>query len=363
MALVGDGSLSVAEACKLSCNVVYIGSLKKSNPHTRSYCSECKLKSGKQCTPDSVDGVCCDSLGIFSLRSARCLQAGKIEGYCKAGKCLTNICPSDSVGVASICRGSKLYTCSAKCEGFHTINVCFGRNQIQPGTRLRIPNGQVCWIARTQSGCEEGPCSLPALTTTEFTTITAETTTSITETDTSTTGEITTPIFPTPTTTTTTTSADTITCPPGFKLTSECVPCGSSAEYCVDGVAKKVSPGYYSIGGTRTTRTGQSKCGGNEFYCIDGLRKRALETQYTTGGTPLTRTGVDKCKNIEHCATPVICLWENDPKCLECEESYIRVESKSDKCVLKGNGRNDKQAENCVVMKGCILTLTYTIKK
>ena len=42
----------------------------------------------------------------------------------------------------------------------------------------------------------------------------------------------------------------------------------------MDGVAKEVSPGYYSTGGTRTTRTGQSKCGGNNFYCVDGIRKR-----------------------------------------------------------------------------------------
>ena len=164
--------------------------------------------------------------------------------------------------------------------------------------------------------------------------------------------------------TTTVTSATSIianfspanTCPPGcFKSTGECVPCGSSAAYCLNGVAKKVSPGYYSTGGTHTTRTGQSKCGGNGFYCVDGVRKRALKTQYTTGGTPLTRTGVAKCKAIQHCATPVQCSWRNNPKCLKCSDPYKRVEGRVDTCVCK-----DKvfvamaHSDNCAVLTGLL---------
>ena len=168
-------------------------------------------------------------------------------------------------------------------------------------------------------------------------------------------------VLATITTSTITTSIRTMTCGPGLKLTTECVPCGSLAEYCVDGVAKKVVAGYYSIGGTHTTRTGQSICGGNTFYCVDGVRKRALKTQYTTGGTPLTRTGAKQCKSIEHCATPAICSWPNNQKCLKCEDAYKRVAGKSDTCIAISDGINAKKAVlhsgNCAVAKGSISCL------
>ena len=149
-----------------------------------------------------------------------------------------------------------------------------------------------------------------------------------------------------------------ITCPPGFKFTRKCVPCGSPAVYCKHSKAHKVSRGYYSIGETKSARTGQAKCGGNAFYCVNGVRKRALKTEYTTGGTVLTRTGVKKCKNIANCATPETCQYANNQKCQRCEEKYKRVEGKSDKCVLQHDTDTDEEGKrrssSCVVTTGII---------
>ena len=68
-------------------------------------------------------------------------------------------------------------------------------------------------------------------------------------------------------------------CRPGFKLNpnpnanAKCVECGAPKYYCVNGVAKKVSRGYYTTGGTQTTRPGQAKCGDPAYYCVNGRHR------------------------------------------------------------------------------------------
>ena len=142
------------------------------------------------------------------------------------------------------------------------------------------------------------------------------------------------------TATTTSPSVQMSTCPPGSKRTTECVPCGSSAVYCIDGVAKAVSPGYYTTGGTPTTRTGQLTCGGNDFYCVEGIRKQVLSTQFTIGGTILTRTGVKPCNDIVNCASAETCTSSNNEQCSQCQESYALIKGDNgnpDQCALRND--------------------------
>ena len=127
---------------------------------THSYCLRCKLKSGKQCTPDSIDGVCCDANGMFASKSVTCSQTRSMEGFCKAGVCVTYICYSS--GGPSMCRGSKLHSCLAKCEGLHTTNVCYDQTELPwSNDRLTMPNGAICSMSQSQAECLSGPCSYP----------------------------------------------------------------------------------------------------------------------------------------------------------------------------------------------------------
>ena len=68
---------------------------------------------------------------------------------------------------------------------------------------------------------------------------------------------------------------------PGYYLESgSALACSGNKWYCPGGTEtwKTVSTGYYSTGGTSTTRTGQAKCETNN-YCVDGV-KTACPTAY-----------------------------------------------------------------------------------
>ena len=105
-----------------------------------------------------------------------------------------------------------------------------------------------------------------------------------------------------------------ITCSPGYYLpanSSTCTACGSNNYYCPGGTFSgtstsargryTVSSGYYSTGGTTTTRTGQSQCGGNTYYCRSGMRYSVTPGYYSTGGTSTTRTGQSQCTGATYC--------------------------------------------------------------
>ena len=130
--------------------------LKYSMPNR--YCSKCKLVEKKQCTPESTEGECCADTGLFA-RGTKCSLNTKMPGYCKLGSCLTYFCFS-SDGSYSFCAPSKAHTCTAKCEGFHTTNICYSREQVSgPGARIITPNGAICSMSGHESQCSYGPCA------------------------------------------------------------------------------------------------------------------------------------------------------------------------------------------------------------
>ena len=140
-------------------------------------------------------------------------------------------------------------------------------------------------------------------------------------------------------------------CTPGFKLAdNKCVKCGIARYYCVQGKSIEVSPGYYSTGGTWSTRTGQYKCGSNSFYCQNGIRRKARVTQYTAGGNKLTRTGVKSCKHINDCGVQETCTKWNDQKCPQCKQGFRRVQSdgKPDTCKKINEANIKKNSETFV---------------
>ena len=108
-----------------------------------------------------------------------------------------------------------------------------------------------------------------------------------------------------------------VTCSAGYYLkanATSCSACGGNNYYCpgetynVSSSAQgrnTVSSGYYSTGGTSTTRTGQSACGGNNYYCSAGVRYTVSSGYYSTGGTSTTRTGQSQCTGATYCASGV----------------------------------------------------------
>ena len=83
--------------------------------------------------------------------------------------------------------------------------------------------------------------------------------------------------------------------------------CGSNDYYSNTGASSctQATPGYYTTGGTSTTRTGQTACGGNEYYCTNGVQNSVSNGHYSTGGTSTTRTGQSQCTSTTYCITGV----------------------------------------------------------
>ena len=108
-----------------------------------------------------------------------------------------------------------------------------------------------------------------------------------------------------------------VTCSAGYYLkanATSCSPCGGNNYYCKGGTfnvsssaqgRSTVTAGYYSTGGTSTTRTGQSACGGNNYYCSGGVRYTVSSGYYSTGGTSTTRTGQSQCGAGYYCKSGV----------------------------------------------------------
>ena len=83
----------------------------------------------------------------------------------------------------------------------------------------------------------------------------------------------------------------TVTCDAGYYKNSggTCSPCGGNAYYCPgDNTRYSVDSGYYSTGGTSTTRTGQSQCTG-ATYCSGGVKNNC--PSQTSGWTRNGGTG------------------------------------------------------------------------
>ena len=108
-----------------------------------------------------------------------------------------------------------------------------------------------------------------------------------------------------------------VTCSAGYYLkanATSCSPCGGNNYYCKGGTfnvsssaqgRSTVSSGYYSTGGTSTTRTGQAACGGNNYYCSSGVRYTVSTGYYSTGGGSTTRTGQKQCEAGYKCSSGV----------------------------------------------------------
>lgn len=108
-----------------------------------------------------------------------------------------------------------------------------------------------------------------------------------------------------------------VTCSAGYYLkanATSCSACGGNNYYCKGGTfnvsssaqgRSTVSSGYYSTGGTSTTRTGQAACGGNNYYCSSGVRYTVSTGYYSTGGGSTTRTGQKQCEAGYKCSSGV----------------------------------------------------------
>ena len=166
--------------------------------------------------------------------------------------------------------------------------------------------------------------------------------------------------------------ASTVTCSAGYYLpanASSCSACGGNNYYCEGGTftpsssaqgRKTVTPGYYSTGGTSTTRTGQTKCEAG-YYCSSGVRTAcsgSLQYQDTTGATSCksVSTGYYKSSNAAQA---------------QCDAGYRNIAATSrNECVgsfsktgSQVNGATPTNCNSVVSWNACTPgTCTYTKK-
>ena len=94
-----------------------------------------------------------------------------------------------------------------------------------------------------------------------------------------------------------------------YGSTSSCSACTGRTKYSAAGAAacSTVTAGHYTTGcnSSNNNCTGQSECGGNNYYCSGGVRNTVSSGYYSTGGTATTRTGQTQCEAGYYCASGV----------------------------------------------------------
>ena len=94
-----------------------------------------------------------------------------------------------------------------------------------------------------------------------------------------------------------------------YGSTSSCSACTGRTKYSATGAAacSTVTAGHYTTGcnSSNNNCTGQSECGGNNYYCSGGVRNTVSGGYYSTGGTATTRTGQTQCEAGYYCASGV----------------------------------------------------------
>ena len=94
-----------------------------------------------------------------------------------------------------------------------------------------------------------------------------------------------------------------------YGSTSSCSACTGRTKYSAAGAAacSTVTAGHYTTGcnSSNNNCTGQSECGGNNYYCSGGVRNTVSGGYYSTGGTATTRTGQTQCEAGYYCASGV----------------------------------------------------------
>ena len=94
-----------------------------------------------------------------------------------------------------------------------------------------------------------------------------------------------------------------------YGSTSACSACTGRTKYSAAGAAacSTVTAGHYTTGcnSSNNNCTGQSECGGNNYYCSSGVRNTVSSGYYSTGGTATTRTGQTQCEAGYYCASGV----------------------------------------------------------
>ena len=117
--------------------------------------------------------------------------------------------------------------------------------------------------------------------------------------------------------------------------------CGAVNRYCVGGLANfaTVSTGYYTTGGTTTTRVGQSQCSAGS-YCTGGVEAQCTPGTFSSGH------GAVSC---EACPEGRFNDETEAHSCEECPEGRFNDETGAQSCELCPAGRfNDEtEAESC----------------
>ena len=128
-----------------------------------TFCFNCTLAKGKQCTPDSVSPTCCDSGGMFTTTDKECVLPGsKEKGYCNLGKCSKISCgvllPKGGTYeiLDQACGVSSSNPCRAACKSSKSTGKCVD-------TTSNLANGAGCKYAGSRGFCANGECKVPSV--------------------------------------------------------------------------------------------------------------------------------------------------------------------------------------------------------
>ncbi len=240
-----------------------------------------------------------DNSGVTNLCTVNECQAcsGATGVNCSMTAASTNACTATTTckgGYYSIVNNGKYNaTCSVVGDGYYSANTVNTRSACADLTGVSVSGGTYSTGTTTASANTACKYTAPTKTITGCTSVTTAT---VTYSGTA---------WPA---TTYTVSANA-----GYVISGSgtasatCTGCSGRTKYSAGGSATScstVTSGYYTTGCNTSNNlcTGETKCGGNAYYCVDGVRKDVSGGYYTTGGDANTRTGQSQCTGATYCS-------------------------------------------------------------
>ncbi|CAJ1376840.1 unnamed protein product [Effrenium voratum] len=123
------------------------------------FCSNCKLDSGKQCSPEGIEQECCTDDGHFRPAGSICTRSDNAQGYCMAGLCQDTPCSSFKVwdGFGDFCGLHSDSSCKFKCTYQGQCSSLDG--WVLSGKPMHdLPDGTPCDRDGSFGRCDDGLC-------------------------------------------------------------------------------------------------------------------------------------------------------------------------------------------------------------
>ena len=128
------------------------------------FCTNCKLATGKECSPESLGKACCDAKGLFASTTVQCTMGDGQTGYCNAGSCTVPNCKIDlTLGgqqllLDTFCSASAKNNCAAICRGAARGIACSDSADWGPWA---LAEGAYCFKSDVRGRCNAAGICVP----------------------------------------------------------------------------------------------------------------------------------------------------------------------------------------------------------